>query len=290
MGEEWRDAYGDDEPVVFVGDKLVAWDDGTKKLETLYDLFDVLNPVDDAYKSEAYAFIEAQCRAADGKEKGVEWFHASSATKGADDNYLVSSRNLDTVVSLRADGSGAMWVLTAEPDAIGSRYPTFTFPEGQEDRSKFYQPHAVSQPDREHLLLVDDGRFRANCSSTDETQTCFSRAVEYRLDYDTMTATLIWEFEFPATVSAVGIHEAETEDVYNVAGGSVVKQANGHYFVAFNSVDDDSGQGQPTLAFDVNPDGEYQTKFKLPRVDRGCGSYRSMPSDSVNSESYDRPW
>ena len=126
--------------------------------------------------------------------------------------------------------------------------------------------------------------------SADETETCYSRAVEYALDFEAGTATLAWEFEFPYAVAAVGERAAELDDVYNVAGGSVVKQANGHYFVAFNSVDDDSGQGQPTLAFDVNPDGEYQTKFKLPRVDRGCGSYRSMPSDSVNSESYDRPW
>ena len=34
----------------------------------------------------------------------------------------------------------------------------------------------------------------------------------------------------------------------------------------------------------------YVAEYKLPRVDRGCGSYRAMPSDSVNLETRDRPW
>ena len=105
-----------------------------------------------------------------------------------------------------------------------------------------------------------------------------------------MTARLVWEFEFPGLVSDVGLVKAEAEDVYNVAGGSVVAMPDGRYFVAFNSVDDDSTKGQPTLAFDVAADGAYATKYTLPRVDRGCGSYRAAPSDAVGSESYDAPW
>ena len=68
LGAEWRDRYGEGEAVVFVGDKLVAWDDGASTLSTVYDLFDVLDPVQDAYQSEAYALITAACRAANGKE------------------------------------------------------------------------------------------------------------------------------------------------------------------------------------------------------------------------------
>ena len=288
LGQEWRDAEGADAAVVYVADKLVAWDDGARTLETIYDLFDVLDPVRDAYRSEAYAWTTTACRAADGKQRAVEWFHASSAARGADANYLVTSRNLDAVVSLAADGSGVQWVLAADPAAVGARYPRLAIAGGA--RARFYRPHAVSQPARDRLLLVDDGRFRANCSSTDETATCFSRAVEYALDFDAMTATLAWEFEFPGLVADVGLAAAEAEDVYNVAGGSVVAQPGGRYFAAFNSVDDNSDRGQPTLAFDVGPDGAYATKFELPRVDRGCGSYRAMPSDAVNGEATTSPF
>ena len=109
-------------------------------------------------------------------------------------------------------------------------------------------------------------------------------------DRGNVRETLAWEFEFPYAVAAVGERAAELDDVYNVAGGSVVKRSPASYFVAFNSVDDGSGDGQPTLAFDVGADGAYVAEYKLPRVDRGCGSYRAMPSDSVNLETRDRPW
>ena len=43
------------------------------------------------------------------------------AARGANANYLVTSRNLDAVVSLAADGSGVQWVLAADPAAIRER-------------------------------------------------------------------------------------------------------------------------------------------------------------------------
>ena len=292
LGETFRASYGGG-AVPFVADKIVAWDDGAGVASEVYDLFDYFNPVDDAYASEAYASLDAACRVAGGKEAAVEWFHASSVGKAPNGDYLVTSRNLDLVVALSADGSGVAWTLAADPASVGARYASLELRDASgapSDRAKFYQPHAVSMPADDRLLLVDDGRFRANCSSADETETCYSRAVEYALDFEAGTATLAWEFEFPYAVAAVGERAAELDDVYNVAGGSVVKRSPASYFVAFNSVDDGSGDGQPTLAFDVGADGAYVAEYKLPRVDRGCGSYRAMPSDSVNLETRDRPW
>ena len=254
--------------------RCAAWDDGAGVASEVYDLFDYFNPVDDAYASEAYASLDAACRVAGGKEAAVEWFHASSVGKAPNGDYLVTSRNLDLVVALSADGSGVAWTLAADPASVGARYASLELRDASgapSDRAKFYQPHAVSMP-------------------ADETETCYSRAVEYALDFEAGTATLAWEFEFPYAVAAVGERAAELDDVYNVAGGSVVKRSPASYFVAFNSVDDGSGDGQPTLAFDVGADGAYVAEYKLPRVDRGCGSYRAMPSDSVNLETRDRPW
>ena len=88
--------------------------------------------------------------------------------KAPNGDYLVTSRNLDLVVALSADGSGVAWTLAADPASVGARYASLELRDASgapSDRAKFYQPHAVSMPADDRLLLVDDGRFRANCSS-----------------------------------------------------------------------------------------------------------------------------
>ena len=162
------------------------------------------------------------------------------------------------------------------------------------------------QYDEHHVLLVDDGKMRPNCTSADTLRTCFSRAVEYKLDFDAGTATLVWEFEYPVDGDgydaggdddageaaddddALGTLAREEEwDIFNTAGGSVAKMDNGYYFVAFNAAEVSEGTegSHPTLAFEVTPKGHARSKVRLPRISVGCGSYRTLTSDSVYFES-----
>ena len=97
------------------------------------DLFDYFNPVDHAVASSVYSTGEVDCdvRADDWHEPLVEvldWAHVSSVAAGVEDNWLVTLRNLNAVVSLRrnatanannnatatnATSSRLMWTLSA---------------------------------------------------------------------------------------------------------------------------------------------------------------------------------
>ena len=358
------------------------------------------------YETDAYGWMTATCSGGGGgKLKAVEWFHASSATEGADGNYLITSRNLDALVSLHKDGSGVQWVLASDPRSVGSSndirittgavlgaalihhnenvtvdlasrphswaraagYTTLTFDgadgfdgaaSGSARHARFYQPHDVVQYDAHHVLLVDDGKMRPNCTTSNTLKTCFSRAVEcaphtlarratlgrllaaawwagrewfardptandrrtitdarrrrrrrrptatttcalrYKLDFDAGTASLVWEFEYPmdgidddgddvARSESGSLAKEERYDIFNTAGGSVAKMDNGAYFVAFNAAEVSEGTegSHPTLAFEVSPKGRALSKVRLPRISVGCGSYRTLTSDSVFFES-----
>merc|ERR1719198_457657 len=136
----------------------------------------------------------------------LDWVHVSSIAVGTEDNYLVTLRNLNTVVSLRRGGDKALlWVLSS---SLSDR-SNFEF---ENDAAKFYQPHAVEQLPNGNILLMDDGNDRPGCKNggteglTDENAYagCFSRAVMYELDWNHNKrgkAKLVWQFEYPVKLA-----------------------------------------------------------------------------------------
>ena len=57
------------------------------------------------------------------------------------------------------------------------------------------------------LLLIDDGNNRPNCTQSvpgTAERTCYSRAVEYDLDFTTGIASVRWQFEFPFQAMSSG--------------------------------------------------------------------------------------
>merc|ERR1719161_300712 len=98
----------------------------------------------------------------------------SAISEGAHD-YIVSLRNLDTVIAFAKDGSGLSWVLSSESQ-MRSNF-TFARPE-----DRFYNPHDAKlvAGTNDELLLIDDGNNRPGCSSPMQRH-CYSRAMHYRL-------------------------------------------------------------------------------------------------------------
>ena len=117
--------------------------------------------------------------------------HTSSVTVGPGGDYYVALRNVNAVLRLARDRSGLVWSLSPTVPS------NFTFAHEQD---AFYDPHvpiAILDGDgREtRLLLIDNGQNRPNCTGAPDA--CYSRAVEYRLDFEAHVARVSWEFEFP---------------------------------------------------------------------------------------------
>ena len=179
---------------------------------------------------------------------------------------------------------------------------------------KFYDPHDVtvwapsdaSTTGYTTITLIDDGNARPGCDWDDVSlNNCFSRAVEYELNTDTMTAKLLWQFEFPVNAAVSGIEEAEKYDVFNEVGGSVTKlSTDGTYdgfVISFTAVyndddtsetDDGSDDGYTTFIYQADSKGDAGAYMSLPPLPQWAtaGRYRIVPRASVYGESQTSPF
>ena len=81
-----------------------------------YDLFDYLDPVDDQVASSTYTTQDAACGGGDDADDalvGLDWMHVSSIAVGTQNNWIVTLRNLNTVVSLERNGTARRQQLAA---------------------------------------------------------------------------------------------------------------------------------------------------------------------------------
>ena len=306
LASSWADTYGATTAVRYVGDAIVRWewdgnattlDDGYGAApSTLYDLFDYFDPYGTKdYALSALSTLEIACDGGAATD-GIDYHHGSSINVGVADNYVVTLRNLNTVASFYRNGSGLQWTLS--PTLTG--YSDFAFADSQ---AMFYDPHDVTQLSATHLMLVDDGNTRANCSmSTGDG--CFSRALELNLDFTSGVASVVWQFSYPDSASADGASwsEEEAADDFNVDGGSVEKvsggtddDGDGHYLVAFTKIgvaaDDDVGRR--CEVFEVDTDGAEVGRMVLPLLPSCCdnaGHYRALSATTVYGESSDSPF
>jgi len=224
----------------------------------------------------------------------LDYMHISSAAPGSDGNYLVSLRNLNMVASINASQMDQVqWILSSNPQTNAPSIGTFAF---EKEEDKFYLPHHVSQLSSDRILLMDDGTDRPDGQN-------YSRAVEYEFDSDSMTAKIVWQFEWPLNMSAhmTSKHtyvDIEKKDLESGIGNSVTRMPNGHYLVGYTDVltavdDDNSGSGglrTDMIMFDVGNSGKMHSALKFQGISLwGEGSYRAIPFPSVYGESTSCP-
>lgn len=266
---------------------VAAWDHEKNEVTTAYDLNDYVSPATGPFfETTAWNSVHMTC-AGDAARNAIEFHHVSSISVGRDDNVLVSSRNLDTIWSLKRDGSGLQWTFSSH-DEIGS---DFAF---ERDLDKFYQPHAVVELDNGNIVMMDDGTDRPGCTVM-RTGQCFSRAIMYRLDREAMVARVVWQFEAPDDVSGAFVSPQDMQAfsqraTWNEVGGSIYRLENGHYLVAFSSVeaDDENPKGAASI-FELDTDGNrtLTTKIDIPTPLSNVGmqnGYRFTPWTSISGE------
>ena len=303
-------------PTYLITDVLVEWDTVTNSLSKLVDFADNgINPLDVnmvSNTSTTFTSIEAKCElggsGGDWSIEAVEWSHASAAAPGIADNFVVAFRNLNLIISVGIDSGEIEWRLSS------SLPSDFTF--ANPVRSRFYNPHSVQQLMNGNIVLMDDGSMRPNCTCDfdgcdAQADNCYSRAVEYELDFERMQARVSWEFEFPRSVSltnataGVGhlsdlsnpgttLRSIEKTDYYLNDGGSVYTLGNGNYVVSFTYIDNVFGDTQwpnATRTFEVDARGQAIAELITPGTWRNYrnGAWRAIPFDSVCGETAECP-
>ena len=131
--------------------------------------------------------------------------HPNSLAFDLDGNYIASFRDMSEVTKINATTGEIMW-------RLGGNNNQFTFLNDPE--SGFSGEHFARVLPNGNLLLYDNG----NSHTLPE-----SRAVEYELDTNAMTATLVWEYR----------HDPP---IFTPVVGSTQRLVNGNTFVGFGWV------------------------------------------------------
>ena len=131
-----------------------------------------------------------------------DYDHPNSLDFDVDSNYIVSYRHLGAILKLNAQTGAKIWQL-------GGRLGQFTIV--NDPLNLFSGQHCVRVLDNGDLLMYDNG-LRHTPQHT--------RAVEYALDLNKMTATMVWEYE-------------PTPSLFTNIVGSVQRLSNGNTLVGF---------------------------------------------------------
>ena len=266
-----------------------------------------------------YTLVDLYCSNSSEAVQALDWMHTSSITVGPDGSYYAALRNVNTILCLGRDGEGLKWSLSP------TLRSNFTFASAADH---FYNPHVPVSRDASgtRLLMLDDGNNRANCSQITPARTCYSRAIEMHLDFETMVARVAWQFEFPyalavnrdddtgsevdgtnGTAAARGdggvvstsdpiegynLSFVERRDLFQLDGGNVLPLGDNRTLVAFTGTypgDDDVYQNA-SYVFEIDQDsGRIRGMLTIPRPPWKSGSYRVLPLASVGGEHQTSP-
>ena len=159
-----------------------------------WKLFDVLDPYRIRYDSLSGQF-DSSYRSTYGPTR--DWSHGNSVSYDAvDDSFVVSLRHQDAVVKISRSTGRLLWIFGA-PDGWRAPWNTNLFQQVGVLRWPFHQ-HAARITPQGTLLMFDNGNYQAKPFEPKRPAAqSYSRAVEYRIDESSMTASEIWGFGGP---------------------------------------------------------------------------------------------
>ena len=169
----------------------------------------------------------------------VDFTHANSIWVMDDGNYLLSSRDLSQAIKIDPVTGYMIW-------RLGGKKGEFTFV--NDPLNGFTCQHGVRELPNGDIILFDDG---------DGHMPQQSRAVEYALDLDQMTATLVW------TATA-------DPPLYTYVLGYAQRLQNGNTLITY---------GVALQVQEVDPDGNLL--WDLTTTSPTFGFYRALHIDSL---------
>ena len=218
-----------------LGTVIRRWDPSTGADKIVWDPFDFLDPLTertDAASSDPgiNSNARAQMACAGTSLPIEEWTHSNSLQIAPTGEILQSIRHLDTVIAISPQFDRIAW-------RIGRFHSDFTFPNPGD---RFYHQHFAHMLDSGNFLLFDNGDGRPAAEGGP-----YSRALELKLDWESMTATKVWEYRHQLS----GAAEAPAYK-YSDAVGMAQRLENGNTLVLFgNDVDPATLRARATQTF-----------------------------------------
>jgi len=167
----------------------------------------------------------------------LDFTHANAIDVSADGSYLISLRNLSQVIKVNQSGS-IVWRL----GGVNSDFQFVNDPLG-----RFSLQHGMRELPNGNILLFDNGVGH---------QPPQSRAVEYQLDLNAMTATLVWQYD-------------ADPHLFGPFLGFTQRLANGNTLITY---------GAHPVIREVNPAGEVVWELQGAATD---GFYRAIRIPSL---------
>lgn len=186
--EDFHTSEVDPEPLATVDvtdDTILEVDAGGAVLRR-HALLDILDPSRIGYDSLSEHFR---------LETPNDWAHANGVITDAD-SVIVSVRHQDAVIKIRRDTGELQWIL-APHDNWSAAFQPYLLEPSNAGFAWAYHPHAPDLTSDGTLLLFDNGNHRASPYDGKEPMTpedSYSRAVEYRIDEESMTVEQVWEY------------------------------------------------------------------------------------------------
>jgi arylsulfotransferase ASST/type IX secretion system substrate protein len=168
----------------------------------------------------------------------VDYVHVNAFDTTADGNILICCRHFDEVTKINRNTGEIIWRFG--PKAKNNMF-TFT-----NDTMGFTYSHDIQQLKNGNLTLFDNGNYH---------NPSFSRAVEYDIDEENLTATLVWEY-------------GNDPAIYSSAKGGSRRLDNGNTLIGW-------GSNWPIISTEAGPDGTKEWELQTD----SCLSYRVMKFD-----------
>jgi hypothetical protein len=163
------------------------WNPATGSDELVWDPFRFLNPLTDRTNEGnsdpgAHSNTVAAFPCAGASLQIEEWMHSNSLQVAPTGVILMSVRHLDTVLAISPQFDRIAW-------RLGRFGSSFSFPKPSD---RFYHQHFARMLQNGNLLLLDNGNGRPPAEGG-----LYTRALELALDWNSMTASKVWEYRHP---------------------------------------------------------------------------------------------
>ena len=175
----------------------------------------------------------------------LPFIHANAIDIDFDGHFLISSRGLDEITKIHRTTGEVIWRWGGSQNEFNfiNDYP-------------FTHQHSIQSLGGNRYLLYDNGNYSAQHTGTIN----ISRAVEYVLDTNLMTAEKVWEFVHP-------------DSLYTPTIGSVQRLPNGNTLIDFGNLQF-AGIGSVITEVDSAANIVFQLEY-----DNGSNLYRAKKFD-----------
>jgi len=196
-----------------------------------------------------------------------EWTHSNSLQVAPTGEILQSIRHLDTVIAISPMFDRIAW-------RIGRFSSNFAF---LDPSDKFYHQHFARMLPNGHLLLFDNGNGRPATEGG-----LYSRGLELALDWNTMTASKIWQYRHR-------LAGGNSTYKYSSSQGEAIRLENGNTLVLFGSDIDPATlvarkpQTFTLVEADANPEAGASAVLDM-QIPGAPAVYRATPVNTLFGE------